>query len=1407
MVRGGEHNNDGSISDHSMRGTHPRNAWLVRTIVWCLPLLIPVYGAYAQGGASIAVITPNGGESYARGSVYPITWTSTGTIGANVRIIARKGAASGGIVASTPNDGSFDWTVPANFPLGTNYIVEIASVDNPSIIDVSNANFSLVDVAPPAGTITVLSPNGGENYQRGNVVPLTWSSTGTVGTNVAIVLNKGASLAATLSASTPNDGAFDWTIPVGTALGSDYTIAITSVTTPTIGDSSNGFFSVSDVNPPVASITVLTPNGGESYVRGSVQNITWTSTGAVGANVRILARRGTGSGGIAASTPNDGSFSWTVPASYPLGTNYTIEISSIDTPAITDISNANFSLVDVAPPAGTITIVSPNGGENYLRGNVVPLSWTSTGTVGANVSITLNKNGALASTLSASTPNDGAFDWTVPTDIALGTDYAIAITSVSLPAIGDSSNAFFTLSDATPPAASITVLTPNGGENYVRGSVQNITWSSTGAVGANVKILARRGSGSGGIAASTPNDGSYSWTVPTSFPLGTNYTIQIQSITLPAVLDNSDSTFSLTDHTPPTADFDWAPALAAIGEAVQFTDASQAGSSAITQWQWNFGDGSGSTAQHPTHAYTNGGSFDVTLTVTSAGGSNAITQQVAIAHTPPVVGFDVSHRVIRQGETLSCFNLTEGGSAPIAGWVWNFGDGETSPDEEASHVYDAPGHYTISLTALSDAGEVTETKVGHVMVLEPGSPVMISEFVASNHTGLQDEDGKFSDWIELYNAGDEPVSLLGWALTDDPLNPAKWLLPDVVIEPADYLIVFASGENRSAVPGELHTNFKLDADGEYVALVEDPSVPLVAHDYEAREQRTDVSFGLVGVDAGMVEPAIYSFMNEPTPGALNAFDSAQPDATTEPILSHIHGHYASAFSLTLTGTEAGAAIYYTLNGSLPSQVNGTLYQGPISVVTNTALRAIAYAPGRIGSKVVTATFIIGENAVRRSLPALCVVGDRQKDLWGPDGIMVVNGGYFDGFGNWIPLAEGDFNSFQQHGRAWERNISLEFFDPNGAPFSPERIGFQQDAGIRIQGSRGRRNSYRVAPSTTNPWTLYQHKISFSYYFRDEYGLPRLEYPLIPNGNLSSIKDVVMRAGNDDQVNPFIKDEMSRRLMDQMGNLSSMGGFVHFYLNGYFKGYYNPVERYTEDFFQHAYDSDTGWDIIKGTDEADNDRRELEEGDWEAWFALNDFARDHDLTDPAHYATISSMLDIDNFIDYLILQTYAANFDWPRNNWVMARERSADPDLSRWRYYVWDTEMSYYSINDTAEDFTVESYTDNPFHLQDGWTFLRAPGTNRDTSPTAKLYQALRLNPDFQAAWTARANVLLAPDGILGTDNVQATYNALSSQVSGVLLTQPLNTFIHDVWAVERPAWLRYWFGQESLMPVVPPPAP
>jgi len=121
--------------------------------------------------------------------------------------------------------------------------------------------------------------------------------------------------------------------------------------------------------------------------------------------------------------------------------------------------------------------------------------------------------------------------------------------------------------------------------------------------------------------------------------------------------------------------------------------------------------------------------------------------------------------------------------------------------------------------------------------------VVITEFLASNVKGLTDEDGDSSDWIELFNSGSTALNLFGWHLTDDPADLTKWTFPATNLAPKGFLIVFASGKDR-AVPGApLHTSFKLDADGGYLALVK-PDGVTIASEWRYGPQRANYSYGI-----------------------------------------------------------------------------------------------------------------------------------------------------------------------------------------------------------------------------------------------------------------------------------------------------------------------------------------------------------------------------------------------------------------------------------------------------------------------------------------------------------------------------------------------------------------------------------
>ena len=122
---------------------------------------------------------------------------------------------------------------------------------------------------------------------------------------------------------------------------------------------------------------------------------------------------------------------------------------------------------------------------------------------------------------------------------------------------------------------------------------------------------------------------------------------------------------------------------------------------------------------------------------------------------------------------------------------------------------------------------------------------MITEFMAQNTFTLQDEDGDWSDWIEIHNPTENPLPLAGWHLSDRADNLSMWAFPNVTLPAGGYLVVFASKKDRR-IPGQpLHTNFALSAAGEYLGLIAPDGVTVAtqfAPSYPP--QQADISFGV-----------------------------------------------------------------------------------------------------------------------------------------------------------------------------------------------------------------------------------------------------------------------------------------------------------------------------------------------------------------------------------------------------------------------------------------------------------------------------------------------------------------------------------------------------------------------------------
>ena len=161
--------------------------------------------------------------------------------------------------------------------------------------------------------------------------------------------------------------------------------------------------------------------------------------------------------------------------------------------------------------------------------------------------------------------------------------------------------------------------------------------------------------------------------------------------------------------------------------------------------------------------------------------------------------------------------------------------------------------------------------------------VVISEFMAQNTQTLADETGRYPDWIELHNVTSSAVSLDGWYLTDTTNNLTAWRIPAVTLPANGYLVVFASGKDRTNTAAPLHTNFQLNEKGEYLALVMPDGVTVASQFYPVfPNQSKDISYGSgeSSTSTKLVASGATARLLAPANGALgqswvsNGFDAA-----------------------------------------------------------------------------------------------------------------------------------------------------------------------------------------------------------------------------------------------------------------------------------------------------------------------------------------------------------------------------------------------------------------------------------------------------------------------------------------------------------------------------------------------------
>jgi PKD repeat protein len=210
--------------------------------------------------------------------------------------------------------------------------------------------------------------------------------------------------------------------------------------------------------------------------------------------------------------------------------------------------------------------------------------------------------------------------------------------------------------------------------------------------------------GDGGTGSSQQNPGRV-------FATAGTFTVTLTAENLAGSASTSRSVVVLPAR--PVAGFTLAPSVPAAGTPIQFTDTS---TGTVDTWSWSFGDGRTSSLREPSIAYASAGTYEVTLTVTNAGGSSTTQRTVAVNPPPPVASFTAPATALTNQPVV----FTDTSTAVQASYAWTFGDLGSSTVRSPSFAFPAPGTYTVTLVVTNAGGSDTATRT--VQVTNPPPP-------------------------------------------------------------------------------------------------------------------------------------------------------------------------------------------------------------------------------------------------------------------------------------------------------------------------------------------------------------------------------------------------------------------------------------------------------------------------------------------------------------------------------------------------------------------------------------------------------------------------------------------------------------------------------------------------------------
>ena len=422
------------------------------------------------------------------------------------------------------------------------------------------------------------------------------------------------------------------------------------------------------------------------------------------------------------------------------------------------------------------------------------------------------------------------------------------------------------------------------------------------------------------------------------------------------------------------------------------------------------------------------------------------------------------------------------------------------------------------------------------------------------------------------------------------------------------------------------------------------------------------------------------------------------------------GFYESEQSISLSFADSTAIIYYTLDGKTPG-LSSKKYKGPITVSSNAVLQAIAVKNDKRLSSNLVASFFIKERQTTFPIISITI---NPATLYDPASGLMTKGNR--------AAAEYPFKGSNFYSNK-EVLCTVEFYEHSDSAKTHYSV-FKSRMGLSIFGGVSR---------------AFPQK-SFALYARSEYGNSHIEHAIFPNLNIDKYKRLVLRNSGSDFGETHFRDAFITAIGKEMGLEVQAYRPSLVYINGRYHGVMNLREKLSKHYFEEHFNiHPDSLDLLEG-------RGYVKAGSRDAYRKLQSFLANKNLNDARNFAELNEMMDLNNFIEFQVIQIYSDNQD-AGGNVKYWRERKAG---SKWRWVLFDTDFGFGHYSKGGFNF-------NTLEQQTSFTKESWPNPDWSTFNLRMLMKSCKFRKQFLTRFCDRMNSTFLPSKLIAQIDSMAAF--------------------------------------------------